>query len=99
MPMVLEAWPGGRWFRDLGQGNGHFWGHVQALKAPTLLEIHGPLFMSGPAMSNLQYRLSESNGVTLLKFTHRAVGIMPAEMPVERGWDMMIARIKAAVAK
>ena len=25
MPMVLEAWPGGRWFRDLGDGNGHCW--------------------------------------------------------------------------
>src|SRR5436190_510611 len=46
MPMKLEPWPGGRWFRDLGDGNGHFWGHVQAIKGPTLLEITGPLFMS-----------------------------------------------------
>jgi hypothetical protein len=23
MPMVLEAWPGGRWFRDLGNDSGH----------------------------------------------------------------------------
>jgi hypothetical protein len=23
MPMKLEAWPGGRWFRDLGNDNGH----------------------------------------------------------------------------
>ena len=46
MPMTLEAWPGGRWFRDLGNGNGHLWGHVQAIKVPTLLEISGPLMMS-----------------------------------------------------
>ena len=59
LPMILEAWPGGRWFRDLGQGNGHFWGHVQAIKRPTLLEITGPLFMSFPVVSNLQYRLTE----------------------------------------
>jgi hypothetical protein len=26
MPMVLEAWPGGRWYRDLGDGNGHLLG-------------------------------------------------------------------------
>ena len=39
MPMVLEARPGGRWYRDLGDDNGHFWGHVQAIKRPTLLEI------------------------------------------------------------
>ena len=49
MPMKLEAWPGGRWYRDLGDGNGHFWGNVQAIKRPTLLEISGPLFMSYPA--------------------------------------------------
>ena len=59
MPMKLEAWPGGRWYRDLGDDNGHFWGHVQAIKRPTLLEITGPLFMSYPVVSNLQYRLSE----------------------------------------
>src|SRR5215471_6186375 len=25
MPMTIEAWPGGRWYRDLGDGNGHLW--------------------------------------------------------------------------
>src|SRR5271156_6588879 len=59
MPMVIEAWPGGRWYRDLGGNNGHFWGHVQAIKRPTLFEITGPLFMSYPVVSNVQYRLSE----------------------------------------
>jgi len=28
MPMKIEPWPGGRWYRDLGDNNGHFWGHV-----------------------------------------------------------------------
>jgi hypothetical protein len=37
MPMKLEAWPGGRWYRDLGNNSGHFWGNVQAIKPPTLL--------------------------------------------------------------
>ena len=55
MPMTLEAWPGGRWFRDLGGDNGHHWGHVQAIKRPTLVEITGPLFMSYAVASNLQY--------------------------------------------
>src|SRR5580704_4813799 len=58
MPMKLEAWPGGRWFRDLGNGDGHFWATVQAIKRPTLLEFAGPLFMSYPVVSNVQYRLS-----------------------------------------
>ena len=50
MPMKIEPWPGGRWYRDLGNDNGHFWGHVQAIKQPTLLEIYGPLFMSYPLL-------------------------------------------------
>ena len=62
MPMKLEARPGGRWYRDLGDDNGHFWGTVQAIKRPTLLEITGPLFMSYAAVSNLQYRLSKVDG-------------------------------------
>ena len=45
MPMKIEPRPGGRWYRDLGDENGHFWGHVQAIKRPTLLEITGPMFM------------------------------------------------------
>ena len=60
LQMVLEPWPGGRLFRDLGNHNGHFWGNVQAIKRPTLLEISGPLFASSPLFSNLQYRLTES---------------------------------------
>jgi|SRR2546426_2402396 len=33
MPMKIEPWPGGRWYRDLGDGNGHLWGHVQAMQS------------------------------------------------------------------
>src|ERR1700721_2550214 len=77
--MKIEAWPGGRWYRDLGDGNGHFWAHVQAIKRPTLLEFSGPLFMSYGAISNVQYRLSEEPGGTLIKFHHSAIGAIPEE--------------------
>ena len=77
MPMVLEPWPGGRWFRDLGANNGHLWGHVQAIKRPTLLEITGPLMMSFAAASNVQYRLKESDGGTLITLHHSALGLFP----------------------
>ena len=97
MPMKLEAWPGGRWFRDLGDNNGHFWAHVQAIKRPTLLEITGPLFMSYPAISNVQYRLSESNGGTLIKFQHLALGLIQDDhrKNVGRGWGSLQDRIRA----
>jgi len=79
MPMVLEAWPGGRWYRDLGNHNGHFWGHVQAIKRPTLLEICGPLFASYPMVSNLQYRLATEPGGTRIDFHHIALGKIDPE--------------------
>ncbi len=88
MPMKIEPWPGGRWYRDLGGENGHFCGHVQAIKQPTLLEITGPLFMSYPVVSNLQYRLSEVDGGTLIKFHHAALGLIQDDhrAGVGKGW-------------
>jgi Activator of Hsp90 ATPase homolog 1-like protein len=106
MPLKLEAWPGGRWFRDLGNNTGHWWGAVQAIKPPSLLEISGPLFMSYPAISNVQYRLTEENGATRLKFTHRAMAYIAfdPQIPeqwhkVEHGWGPMLERIRTASTK
>jgi hypothetical protein len=96
LPMKIEPWPGGRWYRDLGDNNGHFWGHVQAIKRPTLLEICGPLFMSSPAVSNVQYRLSEVEGGTLIKFHHTAFGLIPEDAKnVKSGWGLIHGRLKA----
>ena len=99
LAMKLEAWPGGRWYRDLGKDAGHFWGHVQAIKPPSLLEICGPLFMSFPAISNVQYRLTEEGGLTRLKFVHRAMGLIPPEViegerSVHTGWNYILTRIR-----
>lgn len=96
LPMKLEPWPGGRWFRDLGENTGHWWGNVQAIKPPSLLEISGPLFMSYPAISNVQYRLSEENGVTRLKFAHRASGWIPSDISegVHRGWAYIHSKVR-----
>ncbi len=89
--MKIEAWPGGRWYRDLGDGNGHFWANVQAIKRPTLLEFAGPLFASFPMVSNVQYRLSDVDGGTLIKFTHTALGFVPEEHKagMNKGWASM----------
>jgi hypothetical protein len=73
---------------------------VQAIRTPSLLEIWGPLFMSNPAVSNLQYRLTEEDGVTRLRFVHRAMGWMgEQERAVDGGWSELIARIRAAAAE
>ena len=96
LPMTIEPWPGGRWFRDLGNGNGHFWGVVQAIKRPTLLEISGPLFMSAPVMSNLQYRLEPVDGGTLITFRHSALGFVPDEVRtgLTSGWTVLHERVR-----
>ena len=101
LPMKLEAWPGGRWFRDLGEHNGHLWGHVQAIKRPTLLEIWGPLFMSFAAVSNLQYRLTPVEGGTLITFVHSAIGLIPEEVRtgMGNGWSYSHERIKKAAER
>jgi hypothetical protein len=97
IPMKIEPWPGGRWFRDLGENNGHLWGHVQAIKRPTLLEITGPLFMSYAVCNNLQYRLSEEDDGTLIKFHHHAFGVIPEDhrRGMGEGWSHIHARVKA----
>jgi hypothetical protein len=97
MPLKLEPWPGGRWYRDLGDNNGHLWGHVQAIKRPTLIEFCGPLFMSYPVASNVQYRLSEEPGGTLIKFHHTALGLITDDhrQGVVKGWAHILARAGA----
>jgi uncharacterized protein YndB with AHSA1/START domain len=101
MPFTLEPWPGGRWFRDLGDGNGHLWGHVQAIKRPTLLEITGPLMMSFAVSSNLQYRLKESGGGTSITLTHTALGLFPEgyREALSQGWPALFDRIRRRVEK
>jgi hypothetical protein len=96
LPMRIEARPGGRWFRDLGGDDGHFWGTVQAIKRPTLIEITGPLFMSAPVVSNVQYRLKEVDGGTLIAFRHSAFGLVPDDVRegLGRGWTPLLERVR-----
>jgi hypothetical protein len=101
MPMKLEAWPGGRWVRDLGQNAGHLWGHVQVIKPPTLLEICGPMFMSYPAAGHIAYRLKADGKATVLTLRHRAFGQIPEDhiAGVRMGWGQMLERIAKAAMK
>src|SRR3990170_3883902 len=102
MPFKLEAWPGGRYFRDLGEGTGHLWGHVQAIKRPTLLEITGPLMMSFAAANNLQYRLKQVDDGTLLTLRHTAIALFPSDDyrgALGEGWTLLFERMRRRFAK
>ena len=97
MPLVLEAWPGGRWFRDLGDNSGHFWGHVQVIKTSKILEICGPLFMSYPCVNHIQYRFASEAMGTKLSFLHRALAELPDdhEEQINIGWNHILKQIKS----
>lgn len=105
LQLVLEPWPGGRWFRDLGKdanGNeqGHLWGFVQVIKPPTLLEFQGPLFMSYPVAGHIVFRLEENEesdgGGVELSVHHRAIGMIQEEhrQGVVPGWASILEKVK-----
>jgi hypothetical protein len=96
MPMVLEEWPGGRWFRDLGNGQGHLWGFVQVIKPPTLIEILGPMFMSYAVAGHLQLRLTQIPGGAELSLRHRVLGMVEDghREGITHGWDYLLSGVK-----
>jgi uncharacterized protein YndB with AHSA1/START domain len=95
-PMKVEPWPGGRWYRDLGNNAGHLWGHVQVIKPPMLLELVGPMPMSFPALNHVQYRLKAEGNKTRLSFVHKGMGLIPQELRdgMPEGWEHGLKRIK-----
>jgi hypothetical protein len=101
MNLRLEPFPGGRYFRDLGNNTGHLWAHVQVIKPPTLLELYGPLFMSFPAINHVAYRITQSDAHSTLTITHRAFGLIPAEhrKGIHTGWQQELDQIKQSAEK
>jgi uncharacterized protein YndB with AHSA1/START domain len=95
MQMILEQWPGGRWFRDRGNGIGHLWGHVQVIKPPVLLELSGPLMMSSPALNHIEVKLEQRPGGTHVDFRHRAIGLIEQahRQGMPTGWKYMLDRV------
>ena len=96
MNFKLEAFPGGRWYRDLGDGVGHLWGYVQVIKPNKVLELTGPMFMSYAATSHVQYRLVADGTNTRLEFTHTAFGLIPPDVAasVQGGWGSQLKLIQ-----
>jgi hypothetical protein len=103
--LLRESLPAPRSFKTVFverlHNNGHLWGHVQAIKQPTLLEITGPLMMSFAVASNLQYRLKEIDGGTLITLRHTALGLFPDgyREALSQGWPNLFDRIRRRVEK
>ena len=95
-PFKLEAWPGGRLYRDTGSSTGHLWGYVQVIKPPKVLEIWGPMMMSYPSINHLQYRLAAEGAMTRLQLKHRVMGLIEENHRngLPQGFGHWLERIK-----
>jgi hypothetical protein len=94
--MQLEPKPGGRWYRDLNNGIGHLWGFVQVIKAPALLELSGPMFMSYPAINHVEVKIEPAAGGCKVVLRHRAIGMIDPEhrKNIGGGWNHMLSQTK-----
>jgi hypothetical protein len=94
--LEIEPRAGGRWYRDRGHGVEHLWGFVQAIKAPTLLEMSGPMFMSYPATNHVEVKIEAVAGGSRISLRHRAIGMIDPEhrKNVGKGWSHMLGNVK-----
>ena len=93
--LILEPFAGGRWYRDRGEGVQHLWGHVQVIKAPALLELSGPMFMSYPAINHVEIKLDQIAGGTKVSLRHRAIGLLEDahRQNISKGWQHYLANV------
>lgn len=101
LPLEIERHPGGRWYRNLGDGRGHLWGLVQSIRAPDLLELSGPMFMSYPVSNHILIRFEELPGSkTRLRFHHRAFGLIEEDhrVGIQDGWRRMLEKVESRAA-
>jgi hypothetical protein len=93
--LVIEQRAGGRWYRDRGNGVEHLWGLVQVIKAPVLLELSGPMFMSYPATNHVEVKIEAVSGGSRIVLRHRALGLIDPEhrKNVGRGWKHMLENV------
>jgi hypothetical protein len=96
LELVLEPKAGGRWYRDRGNGIGHLWGFVQVIKAPTLLELSGPMFMSYPCINHVEVKIEPASGGCRVALRHRAIGMIDPEhrKNVGTGWNHMLTNVR-----
>ena len=96
LELLLEPKVGGRWYRDRGNGVGHLWGFVQVIKAPALLELSGPMFMSYPVTNHVEVKIETLPGGCRVALRHRALGLIDPEhrKNVGTGWSHMLNSVR-----
>ncbi|MEM7480277.1 MAG: SRPBCC domain-containing protein [Acidobacteriota bacterium] len=96
LPLRLERRPGGRWYRDLGDDQGHLWGFVQSYRPPTLLELYGPMFMSYPVAGHMIIRFHATDQGTRLAFRYSAFGLLQDDHRegIQQGFRSMLEAVQ-----
>ena len=96
--MKLEAHVGGRFMVETPSGDGRLWAHVTHIERPALLRLSGPLAMDTPVSSVFQYDLEADGQHTIVRVTHRAVGIInPAWAEShDAGWRRLLTALRGA---
>lgn len=96
LDLLLESKPGGRWYRDRGNGIGHLWGFVQVIKPPTLLELSGPMFMSYPATNHVEVKIDAVAGGCRVTLRHSALGMIDPDhrKNIGTGWAHMLTGVR-----
>lgn len=98
--LVLEPEVGGRFYEDLGDGQGLLLATVSFIKQPDQLRMVGPLGMSGLVQGVISFQLEAKDEGTLLKLSHRAIGEVTEETHsgYAAGWEVLLGtRLRAYV--
>ncbi|MBL8757753.1 MAG: SRPBCC domain-containing protein [Phycisphaerae bacterium] len=101
--MVLEPFPGGRFYEDSADGTRALFGTVTFIRAPEVIRLAGPLGMSTlPVVSVYEWALAEDGpGASVLRLSHHARGLIRTDWREahDRGWQTLWVRLRALVER
>jgi len=93
---VVEPFPGGRVFEDWGNNEGLMWYRVISAKAGEHLRLSGDIFpdYGGPARLNTTFRLEETDGKTIVRFSEQVYGRLGGNLvnSLDDGWNELIGK-------
>jgi hypothetical protein len=71
------------------------------VKAPVLLELSGPMFMSYPALNHVEVKLLEIPGGTKVTLRHRALGFLDEthRQNIDGGWKHLLDSVHKDFSK
>ena len=77
--VVCEAHIGGRFYEDYGNGDGALYANVTAVRRPEELVLAGPMGMRAPVAATMIFSLTETDGQTTVRLSHKGVGDISEE--------------------